>query len=91
MRRAIHGRLPDVFKMYKRAVASFWTVEEVDLSQDLRDWLKLNGSILPAEHMSMKTIFTKAAKQPQLSKSRIICHLGPLSPGFLGRKDFLGL
>ncbi|CAG9467865.1 unnamed protein product [Pedinophyceae sp. YPF-701] len=34
---------PDVWEMYKRAVASFWTVEEVDLSQDMRDWeLKLN-------------------------------------------------
>ena len=31
--------------MYKRAVASFWTVEEVDLSQDLRDWHKLNGAL----------------------------------------------
>ena len=31
--------------MYKRAVASFWTVEEVDLSQDLRDWQKLNGAL----------------------------------------------
>jgi len=29
--------------MYKQAVASFWTVEEVDLSQDYRDWDKLNG------------------------------------------------
>jgi len=29
--------------MYKKAVASFWTVEEVDLSADMRDWdLKLN-------------------------------------------------
>ena len=27
--------------MYKKAVASFWTVEEVDLSQDARDWEKL--------------------------------------------------
>ena len=31
-------RHPDVFLMYKQAVASFWTVEEVDLSQDSRDW-----------------------------------------------------
>jgi ribonucleoside-diphosphate reductase subunit M2 len=31
-------RHPDVFRMYKQAVASFWTVEEVDLSQDSRDW-----------------------------------------------------
>lgn len=31
----------DIFKMYKKAVASFWTVEEVDLSKDLGDWEKL--------------------------------------------------
>jgi len=24
--------------MYKKAVASFWTVEEVDLSRDIVDW-----------------------------------------------------
>ena len=29
--------------MYKKAVASFWTVEEVDLSQDQRDWDRLSG------------------------------------------------
>ncbi|CAL1301610.1 unnamed protein product [Larinioides sclopetarius] len=28
----------DVWSMYKKAVASFWTVEEVDLSKDLQDW-----------------------------------------------------
>ena len=28
--------------MYKQAVASFWTVEEVDLSQDARDWERLS-------------------------------------------------
>jgi len=28
----------DIFKKYKEAVASFWTVEEVDLSKDLNDW-----------------------------------------------------
>ena len=27
-----------IWKMYKKAKASFWTAEEVDLSQDLRDW-----------------------------------------------------
>jgi len=31
----------DIFQMYKKAVASFWTVEEVDLSKDLCDWDKL--------------------------------------------------
>ena len=33
---------PDIFSMYKRALASFWTVEEVDLSKDLNDWEQLN-------------------------------------------------
>lgn len=31
----------DIFAMYKKAVASFWTVEEVDLSKDINDWEKL--------------------------------------------------
>ena len=31
-------RYPDIWKMYKKAVASFWTTEEVDLSKDLKDW-----------------------------------------------------
>lgn len=30
-----------VWKMYKKAVASFWTVEEIDFSDDLQDWKKL--------------------------------------------------
>tara|TARA_Y100000389_G_scaffold204506_1_gene257511 strand:- start:19408 stop:20373 length:966 start_codon:yes stop_codon:yes gene_type:complete len=32
----------DVWSMYKKAVASFWTVEELDLSKDVIDWQKLN-------------------------------------------------
>ena len=28
--------------MYKKALASFWTADEIDLSQDLKDWQKLN-------------------------------------------------
>lgn len=32
----------DIWDMYKKAVASVWTVEEVDLSRDLADWKKLN-------------------------------------------------
>ncbi|MFM8835123.1 MAG: ribonucleotide-diphosphate reductase subunit beta, partial [Cytophagales bacterium] len=33
---------PDIWKYYKQAEASFWTAEEIDLSQDLRDWNGLN-------------------------------------------------
>ena len=33
----------EIWKMYKQAEASFWTAEEIDLSQDLNDWeQKLN-------------------------------------------------
>ena len=36
---------PDLWQMYKRHEASFWTAEEVDLSQDADDWQRLT----PAE------------------------------------------
>jgi ribonucleoside-diphosphate reductase beta chain len=32
----------DIWEFYKQAEASFWTAEEIDLSQDLKDWDKLN-------------------------------------------------
>ena len=31
-------RYPDLWALYKKAVGSFWTVEEIDLATDLRDW-----------------------------------------------------
>lgn len=31
-----------IWQMYKKAEACFWTAEEIDLSQDLTDWQKLN-------------------------------------------------
>jgi len=31
----------DIWNMYKKAVASFWTAEEVDLSKDMPDWERL--------------------------------------------------
>ena len=34
----------DLYKLYKKAVASFWTVEEIDFSKDRDDWNKLNES-----------------------------------------------
>ncbi len=32
----------DIWEFYKKAEASFWTAEEIDLSHDLRDWANLN-------------------------------------------------
>lgn len=31
----------DIWQMYKKANASFWTTEEVDLSKDMKDWVNL--------------------------------------------------
>jgi ribonucleoside-diphosphate reductase beta chain len=32
----------DIWQFYKKAEASFWTAEEIDLQQDLSDWKKMN-------------------------------------------------
>ncbi len=32
---------PKLFEFYKKHIASFWTVEEIDMSQDTMDWQKL--------------------------------------------------
>lgn len=35
---------PDLWNMYKQHVASFWTADEIDLSQDVTDWQALTES-----------------------------------------------
>mmetsp|Transcript_38593 Transcript_38593/g.98709 ORF Transcript_38593/g.98709 Transcript_38593/m.98709 type:complete len:416 (+) Transcript_38593:214-1461(+) len=37
-------RYDGIWEYYKKAVASFWTVEEVDLSQDQKDWNNLTDN-----------------------------------------------
>lgn len=34
----------NVWEMYKKQLASFWTADEIDLFQDLFDWEKLNDN-----------------------------------------------
>lgn len=31
----------DIWRMYKQQMAAFWTAEEIDLGQDVKDWPKL--------------------------------------------------
>merc|ERR1719321_2249567 len=38
---------PEVWEMYKKHEASFWTAEEIDLSQDGKDW---EGLTAPEQH-----------------------------------------
>ena len=33
---------PDIMEMAKKAIAVFWTVEELDLTKDMKDWEKLD-------------------------------------------------
>jgi ribonucleotide reductase beta subunit family protein with ferritin-like domain len=35
---------PDLWALYKKAVGSFWTAEEIDLGTDLNDWATLNDN-----------------------------------------------
>lgn len=37
-------KYPDLWDLYKKAFASLWTVEEIDLSQDPKDWENLNDN-----------------------------------------------
>lgn len=34
---------PEIWKFYKKAVASFWTTEEIDLTTDINDWKKMTS------------------------------------------------
>ena len=43
---------PKLFQKYKNHVAVFWTPEEIDLSKDMKDWVKLNSN----EQMFIKNI-----------------------------------
>jgi len=40
-------QFPEVWEMYKKHEASFWTAEEIDLSQDAKDW---DGLAEPERH-----------------------------------------
>lgn len=42
----------DIWRMYKKALASFWTTEEVDLGRDMDDWIKLK----PEEQFFIKHV-----------------------------------
>ena len=36
-------KYPEIWNMYKKHEASFWTAEEIDLSPDLKDWERLSS------------------------------------------------
>ena len=40
----------DIWEMYKQQMACFWTAEEIDLAEDLKDWQELNSD---EQHLSL--------------------------------------
>ena len=51
-----------VWEMYKKHEASFWTAEEIDLAQDNKDWLKLTEG----EQHFVKHV-------PRISAAKLFC------------------
>jgi len=54
----------DIWEMYKKHEASFWTAEEVDLSQDNRDWDNLSDQERHFVTPVIKRMITPAARTP---------------------------
>lgn len=59
---------PDMWNMYKKAEASFWTAEEVDLSKDLGDWDSLN----PEEQRFVKHILAFFASSDAIVNENLL-------------------
>ena len=67
----------DIWQMYKQHEASFWTSEEIDLSQDKKDWDCL---LYPSDYYSRR-LYTWFAKQSALPGHVWSTGLGAYSPG----------
>ena len=72
---------PDLWSLYKKAIASFWTVEEIDLGGDLKDWEKLNNDeqhfiktilafFAASDGIVMENIDLNFSKDVQISEAR---------------------
>ena len=58
-----------IWTMYKKAVASFWTVEEVDLSSDLKDWKRMT----PDEKHFVKNVLAFFAASDGVVNENLAC------------------
>ncbi|ADE34370.1 ribonucleotide reductase small chain [Turbot reddish body iridovirus] len=62
---------PHLWAMYKKAVASFWTVEEVDLSTDVRHW---TDKLTEAERRFMSHILAFFAMADGIVGDNLVCN-----------------
>ena len=74
-------RYPDLWALYKKAIASFWTVEEIDLAADLKDWENLKfyernfikmvlAFFAASDGIVMENIDLNFSKDVQISEAR---------------------
>lgn len=62
-------KYPDIYLMYKQHVASFWTNDEIDLSNDHVDWVKLN----PNEQKFIKMVLAFFAASDGIIIENLAC------------------
>ena len=71
----------DIWAMYKKHMAVFWTPEEIDLSKDMRDWEKLNdnerhfikhilGFFAGSDGIVMENLATRFSREVQWPEAR---------------------
>ena len=74
-------RYPQLWDLYKKAVGSFWTAEEIDLAGDLKDWVRLTADeqhfikmvlafFAASDGIVMENIDLNFAKDVQVSEAR---------------------
>jgi ribonucleotide reductase beta subunit family protein with ferritin-like domain len=74
-------RYPQLWELYKKAVGSFWTAEEIDLAGDLKDWARLTSDeqhfikmvlafFAASDGIVMENIDLNFAKDVQVSEAR---------------------
>lgn len=61
---------PDIYKMYEDSLAAFWTAEEIDLADDLKDWEKLT----PDERHFIKHILAFFAASDGIVNENLASH-----------------
>ena len=74
-------RHPDLWAMYKKHMAVFWTPEEIDLSKDMKDWERLNdneryfiknilGFFAGSDGIVMENLATRFSREVQWPEAR---------------------
>ena len=82
-------RHQELWDLYKQAQGSFWTAEEIDFSQDIKDWQKLNDN----ERHFIKTILAFFAASDGIVFENVNCNFAkeiqiPEARAFYGYQEY---